>query len=76
MQILLFSNSSWTQDKLEFKQNLMQSIRGCLTPYEVDEKVFKDGFEKAFDFAYKDIDNLRPIKSDVSGNFIVPCIVP
>ena len=56
---MLTSNVFWTQNKLAFKQNLMQSIRGCLKPYEVDEIVFKDGFEKAFDSAYKDIDSLR-----------------
>ena len=52
-------NACWTQDKLAFKQNLMHSIQGCLNPYEVDETVFKVGFEKAFDGTDKDIDNLR-----------------
>jgi len=56
---MLTSNAFWTQDKLAFKQNLMQSIRGCLNPYEVDETVFKAGFEKAFGSADKDIDGLR-----------------
>jgi RNA polymerase sigma factor (sigma-70 family) len=56
---MLFGNSCWTQDKLAFKQHLMQSIQGCLRPYEVDEMVFKDGFEKAYDLADQDIDNFR-----------------
>jgi len=56
---MLVGNIASTQEKLAFKHYLMQSIQNCLCRYEVDETVFRDGFEKAFNFADKDFDNLR-----------------
>jgi hypothetical protein len=56
---MLTGNTYWAQDKIAFKNNLMLSIKNCLCPYKVDENIFKNGFEKAFDHADKDFDNLR-----------------